>query len=111
MTDQELNERLAKAVGFEKRKVDWSGFLRWYSPDGELYDAGLTIPNFTISMDACLKWIVPSIKFVFDLHRLNTGQWECRIVTSTMGGYEAVADTMSLAFCLAADKYFKETTK
>ena len=57
MADQELNEKLAEWAGFEKKLAFESGKHKFYwyvSPGGEEADV-----QFTTSLDACFKWLVP----------------------------------------------------
>jgi len=52
MTDQELNKKLAEWAGWVKLKT-----AGWKDVMGELHFE----PNFTLSLDACFKWLVPKL--------------------------------------------------
>jgi hypothetical protein len=88
----ELNERLAKAIG-------------------DSCPIGGSTPDFTNSMDACIKWIVPILHAPVEIGNIKmkdgTKGWCCRIGNS---GWQQ-AESVSLAFCLAAIKYFEEVHK
>ena len=107
MTDQEINEKLAKAVGF--KYVVPTGIIIdfWKYPDGY---TDRILPDFLNDMNACLKWIVP------ELRRKGLTSMLCHYtedgVKVMLSGYDMLAsewaETMSRAFCLAALKYFEE---
>jgi len=64
MNEQELNKKLAEWAGFAL--VNWErqvhGIVQpWVSlryPDNTYHDRN-DVPNFTQSLDACFKWLVP----------------------------------------------------
>jgi hypothetical protein len=69
MVNEELNRKLAKWAGWhlEKYEVSSGCFgLILLSPDEELHEGSIGYipehaPNFTNSLDACLKWLVPKL--------------------------------------------------
>jgi hypothetical protein len=103
----ELNERLAGAVGIRYFKPDWSTLKHWHLPNGDV------IFDLTTSMDACIKWIEPQIQGFITMDRANKDRkWLVEIaVTSGKLPYRGMDKSMPLAFCLAADKYFKGVSK
>ena len=77
---KELNEKLAKWAGFERRGISYSGVQLWIAPDEIKHfdkvikeqkdieyprmpnkDKYYQLPNFTESLDACFKWLVPKV--------------------------------------------------
>jgi len=108
-----LNERLAVKVGFHFE--DYDSIKAWCGPNSTkgaatLGDLLLRLPGFTESMDSCIEWIVPKIPGLIQLNRF-AGAWSCRIQTSSYTHYDGIGETIALAFCLAADRYLKETSK
>lgn len=116
---KELNEQLAKAVGIEKYNGDFpeaQGTALWKLPGSYgFYD---TCPDFTSSMDACIKWIVPVLRSqgrvdgIQFIYRIN-GNVDCFLAGLKIKAFcrfdiFARAGSEPLAFCLAADKYFSE---
>ena len=60
-TEQELNRKLAKWAGnFDVHYNDYLYKWRWQAPDGE-WDI-----DFTSSLDACFKWLVPEFRLEYD---------------------------------------------
>ena len=62
-TEIELNEKLARWAGFKKnpsghRRPDGKYGAHWHYPDGLDYAEA---PDFTRSLDACVRWIWPKI--------------------------------------------------
>jgi hypothetical protein len=101
----ELNERLARYCN----AVDFSVLHK----SGDVYytsvGKSVRIPDFTTSMDACIKHIWPKIKglqVVFDY--FGDGTLMCTIVDeSAYKHYSEVVKDEATAFCLAAIKYFE----
>lgn len=128
MENEELNKKLAEWVGFKRLAEEaypsiykTCPIVLWELPYGVYHE---DLPNFTQSLDACFKWLVPKLC-----------RWEIRnyiphIVTydkpraeiaTTYGGNpaihggwlygEAEAETPALALCLAIRKLIdKEVT-
>ncbi len=66
--NEELNEKLAKWVGFQK--FGWENWDMWAKPDEaipeswtveDLYPNSFALPKFTDSLDAIFKWLVPKL--------------------------------------------------
>jgi len=97
-----LNETLAETVGFKRDKLN-----NWLYPhyDSHVYTG---VPNFTSSMDECIKWIYPVLHKPVEIGntKLDEGVkgWCCRIGNS--GWFKA--ESLSLAFCLAAYRALEE---
>ncbi len=110
MTKAELNERLAKSI-WPNHTFTWAEpalshmIIIHQAPDWiEIH--GL----FTTSMDACIKWIVPEIDWFKILYLKGQG-YAAIIYDPKSEEYIHHADnpveSMPLAFCLAAIKYFE----
>lgn len=59
----ELNEKLARFAGFTAlcdREDGHAYIVMWECPDGDFYRDEL--PDFTSSLDACFKWLVPKLE-------------------------------------------------
>ncbi len=112
MTDQEIKEKLAKAAGFVflPHGDKMHGRDVWQYPEGLLL---YELPEFPYDMDACLAWIVPSIKVHFEIYTISGRKKFCCNITSKIKAHphHTIGETMPLAFCLAALKYFKEMEK
>ena len=108
----ELNEKLARWAGFEPimRCESWS-YVRY--PDGGL--AG-KLPNFTESLDACFKWLVPKL-FNYELYKgLEPGKPVRGRPTAKVwfspGEYaRAFEDTQALALCRAIEQLIDNEKK
>lgn len=63
---KELNEKLAKWAGFTHTVHHTEGYhVRYNYPDGTTDDRiKYTLPDFTSSLDACFKWLVPKFRSV-----------------------------------------------
>jgi hypothetical protein len=124
MTEQELkelNERLAinvlniKKIHYEEWDIDKQ--FPMYIPSGKPWRThqidARPIPNFTSSMDTCIKWIVPILKqdgvFTILFDYITNGV-HCSLLGDEKVSVE-IGETESLAFCLAAIKYFSEVKK
>ena len=92
MNEQELNKKLADWAGIPLRAID---FGLPYSLD--VYDP----PNFTQSLDACFKWLVPKLvhlNLLIDVtHKPTAEVWGDRCEM-------ARGETPTLALCLAIEK-------
>lgn len=113
MLDQEINEKLAKAVGFTFIDRRDYGVDIWMLP-GEKYPGGNAVshlPDFLNDMNACLKIIWPvlekrganAIQFRTDHGRIKC----CLRFTGKWTPWE-VAEFHASALCLVALKYFEE---
>ena len=125
MDEQTLNKKLAEWVGFIYRvdaplEVIIGGNV-WRYPEGKCHKH---LPNFTESLDACFKWLVPKlykmdgfrllsyqyIGFARDV-RLYRHSWGIHYESNSKTNYSA-DDEPALALCLAIEKLidgFKET--
>lgn len=98
-----LNERLALWAGWEEHKQSvesGTGWRSWIPPlaDNVIY---LDPPDFTSSLDACFKWLVPRLD-IRDIHlQEDEDGWQCDIYG---GEYWAIAETPALALCRAIEK-------
>ncbi len=115
--EQELNKKLAEWAGFKyqkpkliRRALTSKGVAPvyklegWIKPDGKRSTTPFNPPNFTQSLDACFKWLVPKL----GVWSLST--WEYRIphahITDKETGKTANVGNKSpaLALCLAIEK-------
>jgi len=109
----ELNEKLARRYGFthhiEKNipvvfvdgvePRDFFDFEYWTEPNSDEMDF---CPDFTHSLDACFKWLVPRISHYL-MHRTANGHYaECVGIRGETGSAEA--ETAPLALCLAIER-------
>jgi len=115
--NEELNKKLAEWAGFwcDKGGNSLSGIYirpRWYMSDP--YYKDLDLPDFTESLDACFKWLVPKL--------VRMGAWvSCGIDENEAFAlvdaenddfydlfdgkhFEGEAITPALALCLAIEK-------
>ena len=106
---EELNKKLAEWAGFEHKVVDIAGgeaqVDHWY------YGTQSFIffpPNFTDSLNACFKWLVPKLKR-WELGSNAEGS-SYAIVSDRIQKYpsEAQAKTPALALCLAISKLIEQ---
>ena len=58
--ETELNEKLARWAGIHQEHHPFYGLI-WCDADGEIVGF---LPDFTISLDYCFKWLVPLIPAV-----------------------------------------------
>ncbi|MDD3460982.1 MAG: hypothetical protein PHW28_06785 [Mesotoga sp.] len=107
MTPQEINETIAKWLGFE---IDYSQEIKWY-----VFDNGIKItrlaycPDFYHSFDECIKWIVPELdKRGYQVHIFfYLGAYSIEIYKEKYA-YEYNNESLSTAFCEAVDKLIKD---
>jgi len=118
MTNQELNKKLAEWAGFEEGThiIDswYDGRLRWRSgdkfwkrPDGIGQLAAP--PNFTSSLDACFKWLVPKLnKQGLRIRLINQPQGRdtffCAIGGRWLAHEWAEEESLALTLCKAIEK-------
>lgn len=94
----ELNRKLAEWAGF---KLDlWDGKAYWVTPDGF---PGSSVPDFTHSLDACFKWLVPKLKGLCYLDFTYQQELMCEI-SGDDWLYDAEGETPALALCKAIEK-------
>ena len=99
MDNQELNEKLAKWAG----DFDFTPDGRYEAPDGEWNI------EFTDSLDACFKWLVPKLK-MYELHSYNQdGEHTAAVSILTDGGWRGYhATSPALALFLAIENLIDE---
>ena len=96
MENKELNDNLA----------EWAGFI----PKGTAYvwpnNKFDFAPNFTSSLDACFKWLIPKVGKVIIQFDNNFNHWYCSLVLwdNPKGITIAKEETPALALCLAIEK-------
>lgn len=104
MVDEEkLDKKLAEWAGFKRSWSNISRDFAWSdSPDGHwLVDAP---PNFTQSLDACFRWLVPKLGACSILSYGN-GRYGAAI---HYPHFEGDAETPALAFSLAIEQLIDE---
>jgi hypothetical protein len=104
MTDQEINEAVAKKLGWTYQK---SGVLfgrghreiteNWYRPDGVVNIQG--IPDYCHDIALSMKEVVEKFD-AMALVKLSSGGWACN-PTPPSFDYLVRADTAPMAICLA----------
>ena len=111
-----LNSKLAKWAGF-KLESHKTLARAWGEGGGELFtltywtapqdDEMMELPDFTTSLDACFKWLVPKIRelgYRFNLNSLQGGGFIVRIYEKPFDfKFAAEGKTASLALCLAIE--------
>ncbi len=106
---KELNKKLLEFAGFEE--ADIKKHYYWQTSDEKVAlriepyegrDAGYHVkpPNFTESLDACFKWLVPKVSRLY-IYRPAKG---APITVRVNGKYREEAETPALALCLAIEK-------
>jgi len=117
MDEQSLNEKLAEWAGFEFKEVKFDGadscgvpIPQWLGVDYGSWEP----PNFTQSLDACFKWLVPklleqldpdTIKVELKYGRTKEMVWTFLFEDWQAHSYHyAQAETPALALCLAIEK-------
>ncbi len=108
MPEQELNKKLAEWAGLSVATVpDYTGFYL-FGYKGICYTA-----NFTQSLDACFKWLVPKLEnhwyqYCITLNNVRDG-WACQLFRSEESPFvpkriDEIAETPALALCKAIEK-------
>jgi len=135
MNEQELNKKLAEWAGFTKI-IQLGSCLCGYPPNfiyknwNKLSVGMFPIPNFTQSLDACFRWLVPKFKemctsrsdykgfgtcdnSVHIFLRLCEGQgWATKGWLASIRGFRTETmvegvDSPALAFCRALEKFIE----
>ena len=97
MREPYLNEKIANWCGFEEQG---SGY--WYPLTREFGK----LPNFTESMDAILKWVVPKLTdYAIEWHGKDMHRVSIQTIFDGDLFYQCDNKSMSMAFCLALEKY------
>ena len=113
MDEQALNKKLAAWVGFKWRKSQSSGVSGdvwcWLHP-GWKYGNGkwsFDVPNFTQSLDACFKWLVPKL-WICEMEMLEGIFFVWEVAHPKMNGGNWVKgraeESAALALCSAIEK-------
>ena len=105
----ELNKKLAEWAGFHYQEEDGYHYRGWIYADSlnqsRRYISEL---NFTQSLDACFKWLVPKIDKTHHLTiELNWNRFTTELYLLDgfgSGKYVGEAETPALALCLAIEK-------
>ena len=122
INEQELNKKLAEWVGWThipyKKHPDGYKIndACWLEPDYKVFTLEhwkFNPPDFTESLDACFKWLVPevidnvekdSIEISILCPMVGCEFWVVHIRNRQVTIGQASAETMALAFCLAIEK-------
>ena len=107
MNEQALNKKLAEWAGFHS-PFQWKGGVLcdvedWiYPPSGR----EMRIPNFTQSLDACFKWLVPNHDITCIMFIYTDDDVICKVEVAWSKEYEGVASIGkdALSLCLAIEK-------
>lgn len=116
MTDAQINETLAKAVGFKRCDCGEKGNIcdYWVAPNS---DEGISLPDFLNDMNACLTIIKPKLSdskfgklvYIHFSYNFLTGRVGCELgfmhKQFRNDGYD---ETESRAFCLAYLKFLED---
>lgn len=123
-----LNEKIAKWLGFKLIYNDWDTEeeFPYFIPSGKpkrthMIDA-IPMPNFTESMDACIKWIVSKIdtfEISYDYQEIDSTEQSYhvsvyKIIDENTAGYKefnAKDESLPTAFCLAVEKLIDAQNK
>jgi hypothetical protein len=112
MADQELNKKLAEWAGFQLSQGATSNHPYTIAPDGTVLGIAHPAPlNFTSSLDACFKWLVPKL--------WDSGVISLRIAQDKEGKYwafilpvcEVEGETPALALCKAIEQLIDGESK
>ena len=105
---EELKKKIAEWVGFEfKRLYSWYEDGAGYTMENVFVKDGEVVADFTTSLDACFKYIVPKLEDLQNIYftQRRNGEWEARLwfYTGIMQiGYGL--NNPALAFCRAVEK-------
>lgn len=110
-----LNQKLAKWAGFKWVKrgapCPWDNgatiyqVYGWEHPDGSINLNSIHTPDFTTSLDACFKWLVPKLQGFSEIqfYHSESCEWVCYVQLKD-AAKEIVASTPSLSLCKAIEK-------
>jgi hypothetical protein len=119
MNEEELNRKLAEWAGFEEQYNSGSYMnievaeYSWYDPKGN--KCGI-LPDFTQSLDACFKWLVPKLFNPDDIFYRNPivhiffdtpSNVVVRLSVRDFESYQR-AENPALALCLVIEKLIDE---
>jgi len=112
LNEQELNRKLA----------EWAGLIDFTDKLGSVYSYGTKLykdpPNFTQSLDACFKWLVPKLKGAWAISIRNfvdTDKYTIELIYGTLRYKEikVQGERLALTLCLAISELIdivQETT-
>ena len=105
---EELNKKLAEWA-FRKEACDLPHPCDChYVADDKVFFGTYDLPDFTSSLDACFKWLVPKLDNVVMLSRFPTqGFWTAKIGATI----QARDNNSALALCLAIKKLIDKEDK
>ena len=113
MNEQELNKKLAEWAGFKIEDSVINGVHDWIAYDKNKQGYRIITANFTQSLDACFKWLVPK------LYRVSIGVNNApdgNVFWNAFVGYEEPEQLVgvtnanpALALCLAIEKLINIT--
>lgn len=94
--NKELNKKLAEWAGFKEKGT---GYV-W--PDRR-FDK---VPDFTESLDACFRWLVPKLHQVTIIQEFNSEAYADVVIQPEYEylHYKEWAETPALALCLAIEQ-------
>ena len=98
----ELNRKLAEWAGFTSESRTPNSMWLW--TDGDYHNC---IPNFTESLDACFKWLVPELlldKKVTITIWNGEKLWYVQLSRPHKFFIVGQAETLALALCLVIEK-------
>ena len=117
----ELNKKLAEWAGFKFFPPIESGAIDVIDPNGSLYlsPSKIAMPDFTTSLDACFKWLVPKLDYpVLLSSHIGTDKvirYSCLIeVCDVPHPWEygvSLIETPALALCKAIEKLIDDSIK
>jgi len=117
--EKELNEKLAKWAGWRqlplgKRGFHYEGTVRlpnWIAPEytnEQYYMSRSYPPNFTNSLDACFKWLVPKLDYYCLTPEDNSKGYYAEVLIGEDYAEYFQAKTQALALCRAIEKLIDE---
>jgi len=93
----ELNKKLAKWAGFKWQPITET----WLYPSEGLR---LELPDFSQSLDACFKWLVPKLTGEWTIAIANGHDFPYVATVKNLGSSTKVGNTPALALCRAIEK-------
>jgi len=103
--EKELNEKLAKWAGFKPPHPNCGNPRHMMEPETEPYAGCVLIPNFTNSLDAIFKWLVPKTQGCSLYYYKSDNKWRAGVGYNREGGGEEYYDEdPALALCRAIEK-------
>jgi len=100
--NNELNKKLAEWAGFTPmcdREEGTKYIVTWEFPNSKIFG---DCPNFTESLDACFKWLVPKLEH-YSLWKQGT-EHVAEIWSSSKFGRKKNTYSTALALCLAIEE-------